>query len=236
MKAQIPTWFAIAAMVFLPQSSPAAILFSDVDPETANLNAMAEPTIGAFEDTNFKSVTAWGLIVPIAQNSTLRTAKIPFNVGPSAGVRVDVFELPAPPYTTRNGGVITTAFVHIGSSSSVESLAPGRQWVTFSFADFALLAGKEYLFRVSPDETRGVWDPQQHYWLSIGTAGTMIRDDRPMATNSPVPEATFGTTTYLSGLNGAIYLSDVAAVPEPAALSMLLGGSALLLRRRRGTR
>jgi hypothetical protein len=222
----------VSSIAFLSDFSHAAVIFSDVDPAATNINALYEQIVGAFEDTNYKAVSTWGRIIPIAQNSTLRSATIPFNIGPSAGVRVDVFELPSTPYITRFG-VTTTAFVHIGSSSSVEALSPGRQWVSFSFADFALVAGKEYLFRVSPDETRGVWDPQQHYWLSAGTAATMIRDDRPMSVYSPVPEATFGTTTSQVVLGGSIYLSDVAVVPEPSALTILLGGVTLLATRRR---
>jgi len=241
------TCLMLAFFASLTARSNAAVIFSDVDPALTNIFSLAEPIAGAFEDTNnnntgAKLIHGWGIVVNITTSSTLRTAIAPFNVGASAGLRLDVFQLPPPPYSNRSGTVTTTNFLHLGSSASVESLAGGRQWITFAFdPGIPLSAGTSYLLRSSTDQT--LTDPasQAHYWLSIGTPTGWIVDSRVIPSNSSVPEETFGTsgeTRGQSGLAGAIYLSDTPAViPEPATFSVLLMGAAMLsfVRRRNGS-
>jgi hypothetical protein len=240
MKSRAAICISISLLACVPVSSHAAVIFSDVDPYVTDILTLAEQIAGAFEDNNnnntgFKVIHGWGRVVGIGTTSTLRTAILPFNVGASAGLRIDVFELPSPPYTNRFGTVTTTNFVHRGSSTSVESLAGGRQWVTFSFAaGIPLEAGKSYLFRSSTDETLADPAAQSHYWLSSGSPSGWIVDDRAISSNSPVPESTFGDTREVAGLAGSIYLSDTSvAVPEPATHSALLVGTALLAFMRR---
>ena len=234
MKNRSAICILIPLLTWVPASSHAAVIFSDVDPAVTDIFTLAEPIAGAFEDNNnnntgVKVIHGWGRVVNIGTAGTLRTAILPFNVGASAGLRIDVFQLPPPPYSSRSGIVTTTNFVHLGSSDSVESLAGGRQWVTFSFATgIPLLAGTSYLFRSSTDETLADPAAQSHYWLSSGSPSGWIKDTRIITSNSPVPLATFGDTTEVAGLAGSIYLSDTAAVPEPATHSALLVGTALL--------
>lgn len=235
MKQRSALCVSISLLTCVPAISHAAVIFSDVDPAVTNIFTLAEPIAGAFEDNNnnntgTKVIHGWGRVVDIDTASTLRTAILPFNVGASAGLRIDVFQLPPPPYANRAGTVTTTSFVHLGSSASVESLTGGRQWVTFSFATgIPLLAGTSYLFRSSTDETLADPAAQSHYWLSSGSASGWIVDTRMITSNSPVPEATFGDTSAIAGLAGSIYLSDTATVvPEPATHSVLLVGAGLL--------
>lgn len=224
----------------LATSASAAVIFSNVDPLNTNLALLSDQTLAGGHESNtvdIKSIYAWGLIVPVVNNSTLRTAVAPFNVGPSTGLRLDVFELPSypPPRLGRTPTLITTGFVHVGSSAVMESLSGGRQWITFSFANLPLLAGKHYLFRASPDQTNGVFVAQQHYWLTHGNFGhgDMIQDIRYLLINSAVPEHTFGDTTAQPSFHGGLQLTDVSSAPEPVSLlAMALGSSVLLLRRR----
>lgn len=233
------TCLMLSFFASLTVRSNAAVIFSDVDPNVTSLFSLAEPIAGAFEDNNnnntgFKAIHGWGRVVDIAVNGTLRSATLPFNVGSSAGLRIDVFQLPA---VYLQGGrsdlVITTEMVHLGSSASLESLAGGRQWVVFSFADIPLVSGISYLFRASTDETLADPAAQSHYWLSSGAASGWIRDSRVVPSNSPVPLATFGDTRLAAGLAGSMYLTDVAVVPEPATVTMLLGASIFWAARRR---
>ena len=106
-------------LIWLPASLRAAVIYSDVDPAVTNILTLAEPIAGAFEDNNnnntgVKVIHGWGRVVNIATAGTLRTAILPFNVGASAGLRIDVFQLPPPPYANRSGIVTTTNFVQSG--------------------------------------------------------------------------------------------------------------------------
>ena len=190
---------ALAVAGSLAQPVSAAIIFSNADPGVTDINTLVETLAGGHESNtvDVKSVYAWGLAIPITQASTLRTAIVPFNVGPSTGLRLDVFQVPDP-IPTRRGSigniVITTDFVYLDSSAVVDGLPSGRQWVTFSFNDVLLQAGKSYLFRASPDNTNGTFAAQQHYWLGVGFSGLMILDIRYFSTNAAIPADTFGDT------------------------------------------
>ncbi|NJL32087.1 MAG: PEP-CTERM sorting domain-containing protein [Phycisphaerales bacterium] len=93
---------------------------------------------------------------------------------------------------------------------------------------------KQYLFRISPDQTNGSSVGQQHYWLGLGNVGSMIYDIRYLPINSLVPETTFGDMFSSNAINGGIHLTDVASVPEPMSLALLVTtAGAMLLRRKR---
>ncbi len=230
---------ALAVAGCLVQPVSAAIIFSNTDPDVTDINTLAETLAGGHESNtvDIKSVFAWGLAIPtLTQDSTLRTAIAPFNVGPSTGLRLDIFQVPDPIPVRRGstGSIVTTTdFVYLDSSAVVDGLPAGRQWVTFSFNDVLLQAGKRYFFRASPDNTNGTFVAQQHYWLGVGEFGSMIQDIRYLATNAPVPANTFGDTSPQSGTHhGALRLTDVSSIPEPTSLAMLLAGSMLFCRRK----
>lgn len=237
---QLALAFLISTQV--AATAGAAVIFQTVDPGATDINTLAETLAGAHESNTVdaKNVFDWGLVVPVTQDSTLRTAVAPFNVGPTTGLRLDVFEVPYPvPHLGITNKAITTSFVYLGSSSVIDGLGAGRQWVTFSFADLALTAGKYYLFRASPDNTNAAFVAQQHYWLGTGTVGNMLQDIRYFLPSSVIPANTLGEsvgdTTIQSATNdGGLYLTDVSSVPEPASLVLLaLGAGVLSLRRRR---
>lgn len=239
MKIAVALSFALTVALFtVIDTAHAAIIFGNVDPSTADLNALASSVAGGHESNTVdsKNIFAWGLVVGIPQNATLRTAVAPFNVGPSTGLRLDVFQVAYPlPHLGFTPNVITSGFTHLGSSAVVENLGSGHQWITFSFNDIPLLAGQYYLFRASPDQTNGSFVAQQHYWLGVGAFGDMVQDIRYFAVNSPVPANTFGLlydTTLQPGYNnGGLQLTDVA-IPEPASLALIAAGSLMLVRRR----
>ncbi|NJL32088.1 MAG: hypothetical protein HC898_10955 [Phycisphaerales bacterium] len=90
-------------LLALNTAAQSATIYSTVDPLTADINTLSETLAGGFESNtpDNKDVYAWGLLVPIANQSILRTAVMPINVGPSTGVRLDVFEVPNPPAHTQ---------------------------------------------------------------------------------------------------------------------------------------
>lgn len=113
---------AIGLCTAAPREARAVVIYQNIDPMTADINTLSETLAGGFESNTVdsKNIYAWGLVIQMQQNATLRSAIAPFNVGPSTGLRLDVFEVPNPLPVNLRGftgpTVITTAFVHLGSS------------------------------------------------------------------------------------------------------------------------